>query len=64
VSVAPVSGGGREWVLNKFNLTLPEASFQAEGQWGGVGRVQAKRTQLDFTFAAAKLWRVTRAIGL
>jgi uncharacterized protein YhdP len=41
-------------VLNKFNPTLPEASFQAEGQWGGVGRVQAKRTQLDFTFAAAK----------
>ncbi len=44
-----IAGGGREWVLNKFNLTLPEASFQAKGQWGGVGRVQAKRTQLDFS---------------
>lgn len=41
--------GEREWVLNKMNLTMPEASFQSKGQWGGPGRAAAKRSQLDFT---------------
>jgi uncharacterized protein (TIGR02099 family) len=41
--------GAREWVLNKFNLTTPEASFQSKGQWGGPGKAAAKRSQLDFT---------------
>jgi uncharacterized protein YhdP len=36
-------------VLNKFNLTTPEASFQSKGQWGGPGKAAAKRSQLDFT---------------
>ena len=37
----------REWMLNKLNLTVPEASFVGKGQWllepGG-----RRRTQLDF----------------
>ena len=41
--------GAREWVLNKFNLTTPEASFQSKGQWGGPGKAAAKHSQLDFT---------------
>jgi uncharacterized protein YhdP len=41
--------GGREWVLNKFNLSTPEAKFQSKGQWGGPGKAAAKRSQLDFT---------------
>jgi len=59
----PISGGGREWVLNKFNLTLPEASFQAKGQWGGVGRVQAKRTQLDFTLQLQNSGELLERLG-
>jgi uncharacterized protein (TIGR02099 family) len=41
--------GAREWVLNKMNLTMPEASFQSKGQWGGASKAAAKRSQLDFT---------------
>jgi len=41
--------GAREWVLNKFNLSTPEAKFQSKGQWGGPGKAAAKRSQLDFT---------------
>ena len=43
------ASGAREWVLNKMNLTMPEASFQSKGQWGGPGKAAAKRSQLDFT---------------
>ena len=58
-----IAGGGREWVLNKFNLTLPEASFQAKGQWGGVGRSLAKRTQLDFTFQLQNSGELLERLG-
>jgi uncharacterized protein YhdP len=30
-------GGVREWRLNKLNLTLPEASFTATGNWAALG---------------------------
>jgi uncharacterized protein YhdP len=43
------STGTREWVLNKLNLTMPEASFQSKGQWGGAAKAAAKRSQLEFT---------------
>ena len=58
-----VVGGGREWVLNKFNLSLPEASFQAKGQWGGVGRVQTKRTQLDFSLQLQNAGELLERLG-
>jgi uncharacterized protein YhdP len=58
-----IAGGGREWVLNKFNLSLPEASFQAQGQWGGVGRLQAKRTQLDFTLQLQNSGELLERLG-
>jgi len=43
------TSGTREWVLNKLNLTMPEASFQSKGQWGGAAKTAAKRSQLEFT---------------
>jgi len=43
------TAGSREWVLSKLNLTLPEASFQSKGQWGGAAKAVAKRSQLEFT---------------
>lgn len=43
------TSGTREWVLNKLNLTMPEASFQSKGQWGGAAKAAAKRSQLEFT---------------
>ena len=38
----------REWVLNKLNLTLPEASLSARGRWAADAS-GTKRTQLDFS---------------
>jgi uncharacterized protein YhdP len=43
------TAGSREWVLSKLNHTLPEASFQSKGQWGGAAKAVAKRSQLEFT---------------
>ena len=42
------NAGSREWVLNKLNLTMPEATFQSKGQWGGAAKSAAKRSQLEF----------------
>ncbi len=33
----PRSGTGREWRLNKFNITSPQASFTATGNWAALG---------------------------
>ena len=44
---APREGGAREWRLNKLNLTMPEASFTATGNWAAaapgqrVGRLRS-----------------------
>jgi len=40
----------REWRLNKFNLTMPEASFTANGSWMADGP-RLRRTQLSFVLA-------------
>jgi uncharacterized protein YhdP len=37
----------REWRLNKFNVTLPEASLTASGNWATDGPV-LRRTQFNF----------------
>ncbi len=37
----------REWRLNKFNVTLPEASLTANGNWAAEGPV-LRRTQFNF----------------
>jgi uncharacterized protein YhdP len=38
----------REWRLNKFNITVPEASLTANGRWESTG-AKNRRTQLDFS---------------
>lgn len=42
------TGGSREWVLGKLNLSMPEASLQSKGLWGGTAKGAAKRSQLEF----------------
>lgn len=37
----------REWRLNKFNLAMPEATFNASGSWATTGP-RTRRTQLNF----------------
>lgn len=41
------SNASREWRLNKLNLTMPEASFTANGNWAADG-ASVPRTQLSF----------------
>jgi len=41
------TAASREWVLNKLNLTMPEANFTAKGNWAADGP-RVKRTQLNF----------------
>ena len=40
----------REWRLNKFNVTLPEATLTANGNWMAAGP-RVRRTQLSFVLA-------------
>jgi len=41
--------GQREWQLNKLNLSNPDATFTARGNWLPSGPPAQRRTQLDFT---------------
>ncbi len=47
---AAADDGAREWHLNKLNLTLPEATFAATGNWRrtGEGAARARRTAMQF----------------
>jgi uncharacterized protein (TIGR02099 family) len=40
----------REWRLNKFNVTLPEATLTAHGKWAAEGP-RVRRTELNFVLA-------------
>lgn len=39
--------GGRDWQLQRFDLTLPEAKFKAKGDWNPARLAQ--QTRLDFS---------------
>lgn len=45
----PRSSSGREWRLNKLNITLPEASFKASGKWT-TARDNAQQAMTDINF--------------
>jgi uncharacterized protein (TIGR02099 family) len=42
-----VANAGREWRLNKLNLTAPDGSLSATGSWAADGP-KLRRTRLDF----------------
>ena len=44
------TNAGREWRLNKFNVTLPEATLTANGNWAAQGP-RVRRTQFNFVLA-------------
>lgn len=52
--------GSREWRLRKFNITLPEASFQASGNWARIGEMAATGAASG---AAAPVTSVARGRG-
>jgi predicted amidohydrolase len=51
--------GQPQWVLDRFDVSLPEATLTAQGTWGGPDALR-RRTQLRFTLA---LKRFRRAAG-
>ena len=44
---APRSGP-REWQLQKFNLTVPEATLRASGRWAAAVDNRPRRTEMNF----------------
>jgi uncharacterized protein (TIGR02099 family) len=47
VNQAGAAPNSREWRMNKFNLTVPEATLTAKGDWAADGP-NTRRTQLNF----------------
>ncbi len=44
----PVSASAREWQLQKFNITVPEASLRAHGRWAAAQDARPRRTEMNF----------------
>jgi uncharacterized protein (TIGR02099 family) len=59
-----VPGGGREWRLNKFNLSMPEASFNASGNWSASQASAPKKTALDFTLEVNDSGDLLKRLGM
>ena len=57
-------GGGREWHLNKFNLSMPEASFNASGNWSASQATAPKKTALDFTLDVNDSGDLLKRLGM
>ncbi len=52
----------REWRLNKFNVTLPEATLTANGSWLADGPRQ-RRTQMSFVLAVRNSGDLLNRLG-
>ncbi|MCY7371001.1 MAG: TIGR02099 family protein, partial [Polaromonas sp.] len=71
---ANAPGGGREWRLNKLRLTLPEAEFNATGNWAlapapvnaapGVAPTDRRRTAMTFTLDIADSGELLKRFGM
>ena len=71
-------GGVREWRLNKFNVTLPEAVLTASGNWaaptvpadaatlptGSRSPVERRRTQMNFRLDVADSGELLKRFGM
>jgi uncharacterized protein YhdP len=70
---AAVAGGGvREWRLNKFNVTMPEAVLTATGNWVaakppasvGAARSERRRTEMNFKLDIADSGELLKRFGM
>lgn len=69
-------GGAREWQLNQFNLSLPEASFSASGNWArlklpaaaassaGAPQPERRHTALNFKLDIADGGALLARLGM
>ncbi|KQP49960.1 YhdP family protein [Pseudorhodoferax sp. Leaf274] len=57
---------GAEWQLHKLALRLPEARFEASGQWGARGGVggPGRRTAMDFKLAIDDAGALLTRLGM
>lgn len=73
----PTEGAVREWRLNKFNATMPEAQFSASGNWAAVNQTaqgadtrparaasERRRTVMNFKLDIANSGELLKRIGM
>jgi uncharacterized protein (TIGR02099 family) len=58
----PGTQATREWRLNKFNATMPEATLTANGFWAAESK-RARRTQLNFTLDIHNAGKLLARLG-
>ncbi|NMM07885.1 MAG: TIGR02099 family protein [Polaromonas sp.] len=66
------AGGVREWRLNKFNVTMPEAMLTATGNWvaakpsaaAGAARSERRRTEMNFKLDIADSGELLKRFGM
>jgi uncharacterized protein (TIGR02099 family) len=63
VNRASAGSANREWVLNKLNLTMPEASFTSKGNWAADGPRQ-RRTQITFNLQIDDSGKLLERFGM
>ncbi|MBC7444052.1 MAG: TIGR02099 family protein [Polaromonas sp.] len=69
---AVADGGVREWRLNKFNITLPEAVLSATGSWAALPAgpraaqtgADRRRSSMDFRLDIADSGELLRRLGM
>ena len=70
---AAAEGSAREWRLNKFNVTVPEAALTASGNWtavlpagarGGRPAGERRRAAMDFRLDIADSGALLRRLGM
>lgn len=55
---------GREWVLEQFDLTAPEARWKASGLWGSPAPHQPRTTQLRFQLDMDNAGKLLERFGM
>ncbi|MEB0111043.1 YhdP family protein [Variovorax sp. RTB1] len=70
IDAVNLGGATREWKLNKLSLTMPEATFTAQGSWAAVpgaaprGRAAPRRTSMNFKLDIADAGAVLNRFGM
>ena len=60
-SIGPV---GREWMLEQFDLTTPEAKWRANGYWGAAARGAPRTTHLSFLLEMGSSGKLLERFGM
>ena len=70
IDAVNLGGATREWKLNKLSLTMPEATFTAQGSWAAVpgaaprGRAAPRRTSMNFKLDIADAGALLNRFGM